>query len=407
MKKILNKILIVLFFCVIYTYILCINNIPNELILYENEEFCFKKIWGIEISEDIDTINTAVVDDKKTINNKEKLKVSLFNKVPIKEIDVEVIKNTKIIPNGNIAGLKLYTNGVLVVGMSEIEGIDQRTYKPYENSGIKEGDRILKINNKAIINTKDLIQKVNNSNGKEIDIEYARDEIIKECYINPIKTGKDEYKIGLWVRDSAAGVGTVTFYEPETRKFAALGHGIVDIDTEQLINISSGEFVTTRIIDIIKGKSGQPGKIQGTIENSKRIGEIYKNTNFGVFGKANDLNLLKTNLNSEIEVASRNEINLGKAEIICNLSNNKEERYEIEIEKIYRENNYNNKSMRIKVTDNRLIEKTGGIIQGMSGSPIIQNNKFVGAVTSVLVKNPEEGYAIFGDLMIKELRKIK
>ncbi len=185
------------------------------------------------------------------------------------------------------------------------------------------------------------------------------------------------------------------------------GHGITDIDTGELINIASGEFVTTRILNITKGESGNPGKIQGTIENQVNIGNIDKNTRFGIYGKVDNLSGLSIDTSEEMEVATRDEIQLGKATILCSLDNKTVQEYEIEIEKIFKENNYDNKSMEIKVTDSRLLEKTGGIIQGMSGSPIIQNGKFIGAVTHVLVNNPEEGYAVFGDIMLKQARGIR
>ena len=200
-----------------------------------------------------------------------------------------------------------------------------------------------------------------------------------------------------------AGVGTVTFYEPSTKSFAALGHGIVDIDTEELINIASGEFVTTKILNITKGESGNPGRIQGTIDNQENIGIISKNTRFGIYGKVDDTHSLNIDYTKEMEVALRSEIQKGKATILCSLDNENVKEYEIEIEKIYVNNNYDNKSMLIKITDQELLEKTGGIIQGMSGSPIIQNGKFVGAITNVLVNNPEEGYAVFGDIMLKQM----
>lgn len=185
------------------------------------------------------------------------------------------------------------------------------------------------------------------------------------------------------------------------------GHGITDIDTGELINIASGEFVTTRILNITKGESGNPGKIQGTIENQVNIGDIDKNTKFGIYGKVDNLAGLSIDTSKEMEVATRDEIQVGKATILCSLDNKTVQEYEIEIEKIFKENNYDNKSMEIKVTDERLLEKTGGIIQGMSGSPIIQNGKFIGAVTHVLVNNPEEGYAVFGDIMLKQARGIR
>lgn len=202
------------------------------------------------------------------------------------------------------------------------------------------------------------------------------------------------------------GVGTVTFYDPSTKSFGALGHGITDIDTENLINIESGEFITTQILNIKKGETGNPGRIQGTIDNQQNIGTISKNTKFGIYGKVTNPSALNIDLSSEKEIALREEIKEGKATILCNIDGISPKEYEIEIQKIYRENNYDNKSMKIKVTDSELLNKTGGIIQGMSGSPIIQNGKFVGAVTHVLVNNPKEGYAVFGDIMLKQIREV-
>ena len=334
------------------------------------------------------------------------LNVSLFNNILLKQIKVDVLPKISVIPVGNIAGVKLYTDGVLVVGMSEIEGVDNKKYRPYENTGIKEGDTIVEIDNSKISTTEELMSKVNASKGNKIQIKYLQEEETKECSIQPVKMYNNEYKLGLWVRDSAAGVGTVTFYEPSSKSFAALGHGITDIDTEKLINIASGEFVTTKVLNITKGESGNPGKIQGTVENQKNIGTISKNTKFGIFGKVENISNLNLDASKEMEVAIREEIKTGKATILCNLDGKKIEEYEIEVQKIYKENNYNNKSMQIKVTDKRLLEKTGGIIQGMSGSPIVQNGKFIGAVTHVLVSSPTTGYAVFADLMLKEMGKV-
>ncbi len=309
----------------------------------------------------------------------------------------------KVIPIGSVAGVKLYTNGVLVVGMSEIEGQDNKKYIPYQNSGIKEGDMIVSINNRNIQNTEDLVLEVNKSEGNDIKVQYIHDNKTQECSITPVRTGIKEYKIGLWVRDSAAGIGTVTFYSKQNNSFAALGHGIQDIDTDRIINIASGEFVTTKILGIKKGEKGEPGRIEGTLEGQKNIGEISQNTKFGIYGKVKDISSLNIDNSKEMEVALRSEIKEGKAYILSSIENGKIEKFEIEIEKIFKDNNYNNKSMKIKITDNRLISKTGGIIQGMSGSPIIQNDKFIGAVTHVLVNEPLEGYGVFGDIMVKQL----
>ena len=407
MKKTIKMLLIVFFLILIYSYLLVIENIPETITIFEGEKIPIKTILGLNVknytSEIIETVSN---EDSKisTKVGKSNLTLDLFNTLKIKDIEVNTLPKTKVIPVGNIAGLKLYTNGVLVVGMSEIEGKDNKKYKPYENSGIEEGDRIVEINENIISSTNDLIEQVNNSKGEKIEIKYIKGEETKECSIEPIQSYDNQYKLGLWVRDSAAGVGTVTFYEPQSKSFGALGHGITDIDTQKLINIASGEFVTTRVLNIEKGQAGMPGRIQGTVENQENIGLISKNTNFGIYGKVTNLSSLNIDSSKEMELALRDEIKTGKATILCSLDNINVEEYEIEIQKIYKENNYDNKSMKIKITDQRLIEKTGGIIQGMSGSPIIQNNKFVGAVTHVLVDNPTQGYAVFGDIMLKQLK---
>ena len=284
------------------------------------------------------------------------------------------------------------------MGMAEISGV-----KPYQNSGIKEGDLIVEINNNIISSTSDLIQSVNRFKGDNLKIKYTRDGSIYTTSITPIKTNKSDYKLGLWVRDGTAGVGMVSFYEPSTKSFAALGHGILDIDTEKLVPISSGDVLNTSIISINKGKKGEPGELRGGLNSNKVIGTITKNTEFGIFGKLTDINALGIDRSKEIEIALRDEIKQGDAKIICTLDDNIIEEFDVKIGTIYRNNNYDNKSMTIKVTDSRLLEKTGGIIQGMSGSPVIQNGKLVGVVTHVLVNDPSMGYAVFADLMVKKM----
>lgn len=366
-KKKIAFIFLMIILLTIYVYVVSIQAIPDNIIVFEGEKINLKTMLGLKtnLTETGRTIETSVINQEKVMNSpgKKVLKLSLFENIFLKNIDVDVLPKTKVIPVGNVAGIKLYTNGVLVVGMSEIQGIDNKKYKPYENTGIQEGDRIIEINNNNIENTEELMQNVNMSNGNEIKVKYVHNQKALECSIKPVETANREYKLGLWVRDSAAGVGTVTFYEPSTQNFGALGHGITDIDTEQLIDIASGEFVTTKILNVIKGESGTPGRIQGTVDNQKNIGTIYKNTKFGIYGKVDNSNSLNIDYSKEMELATRDEIKTGKATIMCSLENEKVKEYEIEIEKIFKDNNYDNKSMLVKVTDSELLEKTGGIIQ--------------------------------------------
>ena len=369
MKKTGNikKIIIIILLFILYTYIVAIQSIPESIVIFEGESINLKTMLGLKanLTEKDGIVETLSNNQTNTINSagKKTAKISLFENIFLKDVNIDVLPKTKVIPVGNIAGIKLYTSGVLVVGMSEIKGIDNKKYKPYENTGIVEGDTIISINNAKIETTEELIEKVNSCNGNEVELQYIHNKKTLECSIKPVQTSMTEYKLGLWVRDSAAGVGTVTFYEPSTQSFGALGHGITDIDTEQLIDIASGEFVTTKILNVIKGEVGNPGRIQGTVDNQKNIGTIYKNTRFGIYGKVENISSLNIDKSKEMELALRDEIKKGKATIMCSLENGKIEEYEIEIEKIYKENNYDNKSMLIKVTDERLIEKTGGIIQ--------------------------------------------
>ena len=408
MKRKLLKLSLILILLVSYFYTCSMISIPRNIVIMEGENLNLKMATGLSLtSQDQDTVLTASNINKQKISEAgvEKLRLNLFGNIKIKDVNVDVVPKTKVIPIGTAIGMKLYTKGVLVVGMSQIKDANDEKKRPYENSGIEQGDTIIAINNNEVSNTNELIEEVNNSNGNAITVKYEKNNETLETSITPVKSG-NEYKLGLWVRDAAAGVGTLTFYEPNTNSFMALGHGISDIDTEKIVDIASGELITASILTIKKGVKGTPGEIRGTIENGNNIGKIGKNTNLGVYGTVTNKNYLDISGMEEMEVATRSEIQEGKAQIICQLDNNGRKTYEKKIKKIYLANNTDNKSMLIKVTDKELLEKTGGIIQGMSGAPVIQNGKFVGAVTNVLVNDPTQGYAIFGDMMIKQMRSV-
>ena len=401
------RILLILIMFIVLVYVTNITSIPDSIILLQGENLNLKTILGINFSDSSGETIEAVASDTQKISNKVgKLDLSLnLGSFSLKDITVNVIPNTVVIPGGEAIGLRLYTSGVLVVGMSEIVGTDNKTYSPYKESGIKEGDMIVKVDDESVTCTSDLISKVNECNGKKVEITYIRDGNNYTTEMLPTKTEENEYKLGLWVRDAATGVGTITYYDPQSKMFGALGHGILDVDTNQLIDIAKGEVITSKIISIIKGEKGSPGEVQGSIDNGKVIGEVYKNTNFGIYGKLTNTDFIENG--TELEVMPRDEVKTGKASIICTLDDNKREEYGIEIERVYTATNRSNKNMIIKVTDERLLEKTGGIIQGMSGSPIIQDGKFVGAVTHVMVNNPEKGYGIFADTMLKQMKEVE
>lgn len=392
----IKKSLIILILLISLIYTVNITNIPENIILFENEELNLNQILGVVLKEGREEIVQASNTNSK-IENK-KITVSLFNLFNVKTVNVSTIQNTKVIPLGNIIGIKLYSDGVLVIGMTEIEG-----KKPYENTGIREGDLITKVDNVQVTTTQALIECVNKSKGQNVKIQYIREGTEYIANIEPVKTKENKYKIGLWVRDGAMGIGTATYYEPESGKIATLGHGIVDRDTDKLITIESGTLLTSTITKIKKGEEGIPGEIRGVINDSQKIGNINLNTEFGIYGKLEETNRLGIDTTNVLDVALKNEIKTGKATILLMLEDGIRKEYEIEIKKIYKNNTEDNKSMLIEITDSELIEKTGGIIQGMSGAPILQNGKFIGAVTHVLVNNPIQGYAVFGETMIKQM----
>ncbi len=382
---------------IVYIYVANISLIPQHIILLENENYKIKKFIGVDTIETVTTSNA----NENTVH----VDVTLFGN-KIKQVTVDTLENVEVVPIGKIIGMKLYTNGVLIVGMSEIENMNKERVNPFHNCNIQEGDTIVKVNDTEIDSIGGLKDVVNQSNGENVLLTLVREDgSIVTSNITPVQTENDEYKLGLWVKDAATGVGTITYYEKNTGNFAALGHGIVDSDTDKLINIESGEIVTSNVMSITKGNINSPGEIRGTIVNQKTIGQVEKNTPFGIYGKLENLASLNIDTSKSMSVALRDEIQLGDAKILCSLDGKTNQEYDIKIEKIYKNDNYDNKSMLIRVVDENLINATGGIIRGLSGSPIIQKGKFVGAVTNVLVSNPEIGYAIFGDMMIKEMRK--
>ena len=393
-------LLFVLFF--IFIYVVSVDNIPQTIQIFRGQEVSIPTLWGIKISNEDDLIETSSTLYSSRFNEigEEKLEVSLFDKIKLKTINVNVIEDVDVIPVGEIVGIKLYTNGVMVVGTASIEGEDGNIYKPYQETGIQEGDCITHVNGVEITSTNRLVEEINKSLGEEVELTYNHKEEIKTGKIKPVKNKDDKYKLGIWVRDSAAGVGTVTFYNEDTKCFAALGHAITDIDTGEILSTSSGEIDNAQILSIVKGQKDEPGKIEGVINSDISIGSIYNNTKFGIFGVIKNQQNILLDFNRKMKVASRNEIKLGEAICLSGIDGEIKE-YKLEITKIYQNNNYDNKSMLINITDENLIEKTGGIVQGMSGTPIIQNGKFVGAITHVLVNNPTVGYAVFGDLMLK------
>ena len=330
----------------------------------------------------------------------------LLGIVPIRTVQVDVLPSIKLIPGGNSIGVVLHSRGVIVVGSSPIIDVNEQQINPAKDGGIHTGDVILSINDIPVQSDSQVAEIIDQS-GKEdrildIILKRANEEIhikIKPVLCNDTK----RYRIGLFVRDSAAGVGTLTFHDPKSNAYGALGHVITDSDTNQPIDCEQGKIVAAKVSGIQQGLRGQPGeKIGVFIEGDQLLGNIQKNTKFGIYGKLTSE--IPNELYPEaIPVASMNQIQLGGAEILTVVNGQTIERFSIEIQKVNLQEYPEGKGLVIKVTDPLLLEKTGGIVQGMSGSPIIQNGKIVGAVTHVFVHDPTRGYGCFIDWMLMEI----
>lgn len=298
------------------------------------------------------------------------------------------IDNMDIVIGGETVGIKLLATGVLIMGIDR------------DDVDLAVADVILKVNGNIVESNAELQNFTSNSNGEKMKLEVMRKEKIFDAYITPIFDDlSNDYKLGLWVKDSSAGVGTITFYDRKSLNFAALGHAVTETKENYILPITSGGITSTDIYSIKKGVNRVPGELKGTI-TSNIIGEIIHNTGKGIYGKMYDSSSFKDK--KSIEVSSKSAIKEGKAFIYSLLDDNAINSYEIQIEKVLL-NSTGNKNMIIKITDEKLISKTGGIVQGMSGSPIVQDGKLIGAVTHVFLNDPLRGYGVFIENMIEDM----
>lgn len=378
-----------------------IEKIPDTIFVRDRYEIKSNNI--LKICQSKLNAATAVGKFDNSAFDNSKADIKLLGLIPVKSINVKQVPDIMLYPGGSSIGVKLNTKGVLVVALSDIDVNNGKVSSPAAQSGIMVGDSILSINDNEIKSAEMMASQINNCEGKELKVVIERkgESIVKN--VKPIKvTDEEKYKIGLWVRDSTAGVGTLTFYDSKSGNFAALGHPITDVDTGTILCVDRGELISSSIVNIRKGVRGTPGELKGIFINENNIlGNITSNTECGIFGKA-DKKILSGYKAKPMKIALRNEIKEGKAQIITTIDDKGPKYYDIKIEKLLNQETPGPKSMVIKVTDPELLSKTGGIVQGMSGSPIIQNNKIVGAVTHVLINKPDTGYGIYIEWMLKD-----
>ena len=299
----------------------------------------------------------------------------------------------ELIPVGKTVGVTLDTAGLLVLGTGSINGEEAAVSK----KAIQAGDRILQANGEELENKEAFQEMIENSGGSSLTLLVERDGRQKQVSVTPVFSAVDNaYKIGVWVRDSIQGIGTVTYYDPKMKTFGALGHGVYDVDTGQLMAIREGALAKAELTEIVRGAKGIAGELVGTVDLQEKIAEVEQNTETGIFGNVNGAPFA----GEPLQVAELDEIRKGDAVLLSDLEGDGVKEYAVKIETIRRNGEKNHKDLTIRITDERLLALTGGIVQGMSGSPIIQDGKLVGAVTYVLVNDPTRGYGIFIENML-------
>ena len=369
--------------------------IPKEVVIAENSKYEAPKIFGISLFTCNDPITSVGIVNTKALNDEKQVQVNLLNIIPVKRTNVKSVKRQYVVLGGEIFGIKLFTDGVLVVDAESVQS-EGNTVNPAEKAGIKVGDIIKSVNGKTVYTNKALSEIIEKSNGEELQVTVVRGNDTLNVSFSSVKedvTGK--FKAGLWVRDSTAGIGTVTFYNPQNNSFGGLGHAICDIDTGEIMPMVNGEMAKAYVSGLYKSTNGCVGELCGVF-TGERQGSLCINCEKGMYGFSDIIPQ-----NQTVPIALESEVKKGEAEIICTVDKNGPKSYKVEIVKLLKKTGEINKDMIVKITDPELLSKTGGILQGMSGSPIVQNGMLVGAVTHVFINDPTQGYAIFADKMLE------
>jgi len=361
--------------------------LPEEITAYENDSGRWNALFSYSENERAQSV------DFQTVGTQQKT-LKLLGVVPVKTVSVTSSETKTVFVSGEAFGIKLYTNGVMVVGTQSVDLGDKKV-NPAEEAGIQVGDILLSINNMNVFTSDEVTQILNDNNGKPYTIRLKRDGRYKTFRLTPVFSDREGcYKAGMWVRDSMAGIGTITFYNQEEGTFAALGHQINDVDTNTMMPLLDGEAVSATVTKVQKASAGTTGSLVCDF-GEDTIGRLTDNTEWGLYGAY-------TSLGSdakEYPLASKQEVKKGYAQILSTVDSGTPRYFDIEITHISYNKSEEQKDIVFRVTDSELLKTTGGIVQGMSGSPIVQGGKLVGAVTHVIVNHPEKGYAVFAQTM--------
>lgn len=399
--------------------------LPDELSLFQSQGRQLRLALPVQAKVSIDRPDVVMVNGQasstttvsldKPLNlspvtsGEAQLRMKLFGQIPLKTVKVNVIPDLKVIPGGQTIGVKVKSAGILVVGHHQVTS-EERKISPGEIAGIQVGDLITHMNGVELKDIKDVSDIATRSGTQKhpVKVTYKRGGQTYTTSITPVYDKSDHvWRLGLYIRDSAAGVGTLTFYAPDQGVYGALGHVITDMNTQTPIVVGSGQILQSSVTSISKSESGEPGEKRAHfIKEGKTLGNIERNTPFGIFGKM-DQNPDYSVYKDGIPVAFADEVKEGPAEILTVVEGQRVERFKIEIVHVSKQNSPETKGLVIRIIDPRLVEKTGGIVQGMSGSPIIQNGKLIGAVTHVFVNDPRSGYGCFIEWMLQDAGILK
>lgn len=410
-------------FLLIFSWYKLKNSIPNRIriLVDKTEQFDFGLPLKAEFLEEnigVLSVNDSNIpagslhidlQDKFTLKSETtgsyKINLKLFGFIQFKQISLDVLEQLEAIPCGRPIGITLETKGALVLGTGVVASRTEGNIEPAANV-VHTGDYITEVNGKAIDGKEELIQAIQTAEKDELQLTVIRDREEQKVRIKRAQTAAGDYKIGVWVRDDTQGIGTLTYITTDGR-FAALGHGISDVDTGVLMEAARGSIYEAEIVAVTRGRAGTPGELSGVIRKSEgtRLGDVYSNTLRGVFGRltiGSDVvgRLEKESMYGVMELGLRQEVQTGPATILCQVDGTLRE-YDIEIEDVDYGNSKQSKGLVLHITDRELIEKTGGIVQGMSGSPILQNGKLIGAVTHVFVRDSTRGYGTFIENMLE------
>lgn len=371
--------------------------LPDRISTYSSKNISYKNIYTVDMGN-----NSQVDFQNNTRVSPSESEIKILGIIPVKTTKVLQETEKRVYVSGESFGIKLYTDGVIVVGTKDVETANGKC-NPAKEAGLEKGDIIISINNVKMTDSSQVEETFNDNNGKDYKIVVKRNGNYKNFTLKPVYSQSEgKYKVGVWVRDSTAGIGTVTFYNSENNSIGALGHPITDVDTNEIMPILNGEAVKANVTKIYKSTDGEAGSLCCDFTNNV-IGSLSVNSICGIYGKY-ECSLVGKRL---YKVAASQEVEKGSAQLLCTVDEKGPQLYDVEITRVsYRENN-DEKNMVVRVTDKNLIEKTGGIVQGMSGSPIIQNGKLVGALTHVIVDNSEKGYAIFAEKMVEKSEELK